>query len=210
MTFTPISDSSTMGLQPRKTANGSVEPLLPAHNEQTYEDDEKIKKPRQSLPACKITLSQSGLVFFGILTFLALHRSLGYDLDLAFGFPYPKPTPVPGYVKEGIEQCKIISRPPPHFKKSDASRRESDRFVKGTRGVWLKNGTVWTGEKGGEEILSGVDVLLQGGVVRKIGKGEDWDDVVGDVEEVQLNGAWVTPGKWSFSPSPCFPLGHRK
>lgn len=69
--------------------------------------------------------------------------------------------------------------------------------MEGTRAVWLKNGTVWTGEKGGEEVLYGVDVLMDGGVVRKVGKSEDIKEMVkkGEVDEVELNGAWVTPGK---------------
>jgi hypothetical protein len=42
---------------------------------------------------------------------------------------------------------------------------------------------------------------MDGGVVRKIGKGEEISEMVkgGDVEEVQLHGAWVTPGR-SISP----------
>lgn len=168
-------------------------PLLPttSTDNASTESSEELKKIHRPLPACKITLSQSGLLLFGILTYIVFHKSLGFS----FPFPPSPEKPLPKFVKEGIEQCKIISRPSPSFTPYDGGRKESDRFVKGTKGVWLKNGTIWTGNKDGEEILRGYDVLLQGGVVRKVGKGEDWSDLVKGVEEVDLHGAWVTPGK---------------
>lgn len=118
-----------------------------------------------------------------------------------FDFPWPKPSdplPTPGFIKEGIKQCEVIGRPPPHHKPATASRKFNDRFVEGTKPVWLRNATIWTGEEGGEEVLYGRDVLLDGGVIRKIGSSNDIASLVKgdkDVEEVQLGGAWLTPGR---------------
>ena len=111
-------------------------------------------------------------------------------------FPFPAPEkPTPKFIKEGIEQCKLINRPPPHFSPSDKHRTESDRFVHGTKPTLLRNGTVWTGEEGGKEVLYGHDVLLDGGVVVKISKEIDSAELdISGVSEVQLHGAWVTPG----------------
>ncbi|ORY32152.1 hypothetical protein BCR39DRAFT_479328 [Naematelia encephala] len=112
-------------------------------------------------------------------------------------FPFPSPKPVPKFVADGIKQCDIIAHGPPkkvHFTKD---RLVSDRYVPGTGAVWLKNATLWTGENDGEEILRGADVLLDGGVIRRIGHSSDIRELLvtsGNVQEVELNGAWVTPG----------------
>ncbi|EIW67430.1 hypothetical protein TREMEDRAFT_11883, partial [Tremella mesenterica DSM 1558] len=105
-------------------------------------------------------------------------------------------TDLPQYIKEGIKQCEVISRPPPSHKPFTSRRTRSDRFVPGTRAVWLKNATLWTGEQDGEQVIYGADVLLDGGVIRKVGKGSEFVKMAKelDAEQVQLNGAWVTPG----------------
>lgn len=114
----------------------------------------------------------------------------------ALDFPFPsRPTPVPPFVAEGLKQCEIIARPPPDSKPFKANRKVSDRYVPGTGAVLLKNATLWTGEEDGEEVLRGASVLLEGGVIRKIG-GDDMDLLAKrqNAGEVDLNGAWVTPG----------------
>ncbi|KAL7420676.1 hypothetical protein Q5752_004627 [Cryptotrichosporon argae] len=113
---------------------------------------------------------------------------------LEFPFPKPAPTPTPRFIQEGIEQCKVLARPPPNPKRVDASRKVSDRFVAGTGDVWLRNGTVWTGEKDGEEILYGASVLLSGGVIKKIGDADEVAALAKDADVVNLEGAWLTPG----------------
>ena len=174
-----------MPLHPRRPAKEDPYSLLPT----SQAEDEPPKKRKAAL---KLSLSTPLLALFSLLAFLSYHNN-------AFDFPFPgKPEPpTPGYVKEGIERCKAINRANPHFDRYDHSRKESDRFAKGTPGVWLRNGTIWTGEKGGEEILKGWDIRLDGGVVRELRKGgKDGKDVIkGDYEEVQLDGAWVTPGE---------------
>lgn len=173
-----------MGLQPRKgPSKGDLELSLPS----TFQPEDESKQKR-SKPALSLKVSSSGLILFGLLYFLI---SKQYD------FPFPgKSAPLPKHVKEGMEQCKIISRPSPHFEPFDVERKVSDRFVKGTKAVLLRNGTIWTGEKDGEEVLEGYDVLLENGIIRKIsksGKGKDLEELK-EVEEVELHGAWVTPG----------------
>ncbi|WRT68226.1 uncharacterized protein IL334_005202 [Kwoniella shivajii] len=119
-----------------------------------------------------------------------------------FEFPFPKPsTPpsvTPKFIEEGIRQCEIINRSIPHFEPSSNKRKENDRYVKGTKPTLLKNGTLWTGEKDGHEVLYGVDILIENGLIRKIGKSKDillsLKERKDAVEEVELNGSWVTPG----------------
>lgn len=175
-----------MGVQSRKVAKEDTEslPSLPHHV------DEDTSKTRRR-PAFQLNLSSSALILFGLVFFLAKTQ-----LDFDFPFPSKPDKPQPSFIKEGIARCREIARPPPHFKRFNADRKQNDRFAEGTKPVWLKNGTIWTGEKGGEEVLNGWDVLLDNGVVRKISKGEALDDAFKSVEEVELNGAWVTPGEF--------------
>lgn len=163
-------------------------PLNPDCNLPDYDDDRT--KPRQlgSIRNDMRTVFFTGLGLFA----LALYVSQN-----AF-FPFPsKPQPLPDFITKGIEQCKIISRPPPHLERFDSKRKKNDRFVPGTKSAWLKNGTVWTGEDDGNEILQGVDLFLENGVIRKIGSALELDEILMGTEydEVELGGAWVTPGE---------------
>ncbi|KAK8854942.1 hypothetical protein IAR55_003681 [Kwoniella newhampshirensis] len=184
-----------MGLQARNTASrlpstvNDVEkaPLV------VEEEADSVKDRQLSRPFYKHPLSLP----IGVLVLL-LTSFITHQLDFDFPFPSPKPPsgPLPKFIEEGIKQCEIIARPPPNPKPFDSKRTHSDRFVKGTKPTWLKNGTVWTGESDGTEILYGADVYIDGGVVRKIGKEEDVAELVRgkEYDEVELNGAWVTPG----------------
>ena len=188
-----------MGIQARlttKPGQAKDEESLPLTS--TQESDKfKDHSPSSIRLYTKIAGGSLALVY---LFFCLYSSSSSTGLD----FPWPKPepsAPPPSFIAEGIKQCKIISRPPPSHKPATGERKYSDRFVKGTKATWLKNGTVWTGEKGGEEVLYGVDVLLDGGVVRKIGKPEEIQEMMkskdkkDQYDEVELGGAWVTPGK---------------
>lgn len=139
-------------------------------------------KRRRKYRSSRQTLSECATLLLACLGLLVISKQVD--------FPWPMPpSPTPDYIKDGMKQCEIISRPPPHPTPFDKSRTRSDRFAAGTRDVWLKNATLWTGEKGGEEILKGVDVYMSGGVIKHIGK------VKGEkAEVVDLKGAWVTPG----------------
>ncbi|WWC90877.1 uncharacterized protein L201_005814 [Kwoniella dendrophila CBS 6074] len=129
-------------------------------------------------------------------------------------FPFPKPTPtppsgpIPKFIEEGIAQCEIIQRPKPnhHFKSiSTKARNENDRYVKGTKNYWLKNGTLWTGENSGTEIFNGKDIYLENGLIKHIGSSKEILSYIKDkndkkdIEEIELHGAWVTPGEFWLS-----------
>jgi hypothetical protein len=166
-------------------------PLVNEPEAQTVKDH-----PVKSKSALKLSLSAPAL--FLILLYFITPASL-------YEFPFPsKPTVTPPYILEGIAQCNIIARPPPDFKPHDGRRKYSDRYVEGTGPVLLKNGTVWTGEQGGVEVMYGASVWMEGGVIRKIGTEKEMMEYKGlmktDVEEVELHGAWVTPGVSDVSP----------
>ena len=75
----------------------------------------------------------------------------------------------------------------------------------------LTNGTIWTANRGdedGQEILYGGSVILEGGLIKAVGRTKEevlelWDGgrkegkQGGDgkvYEEIELAGRWVTPG----------------
>jgi hypothetical protein len=189
-----------MGIQARlnsKPGQAKDEESLPLTT--TAEQDKfKDHTPSSIRLYTKIAGGSLALVYL----FFCLYSSSSSSSGLDFPWPKPEPSaPPPSFIAEGIKQCGIIARPPPSHKHATGERKVSDRFVKGTKATWLKNATVWTGEKGGEEVLYGVDVLLDGGVIRKVGKPEEISELLKgkdkkvEYEEVELGGAWVTPGK---------------
>lgn len=132
----------------------------------------------------------------------------------------PQHRAVPAHVQAGLEQCAALNMPAPDVATFSAGRTSSDRFEKGTRPVLLKNGTLWTAGKKGEEIIKGGSIWMEGGVQRKVGKEEDvrramGEAYVGDlkgteVEEIDLEGKWVTPGIVSLRDGSCaVSLTHR-
>lgn len=121
--------------------------------------------------------------------------------DLAFPWP-GEPESLPPFVRDGMKRCAHLHQAPAPELATHA-RKHSDRYVKGTAPVLLKNATLWTGEKDGTEVLHGADVWLEGGVVRKIAASKDtnFEELFEAakhkgrrVETVELDGAWVTPG----------------
>ncbi|KAJ9128028.1 hypothetical protein QFC24_000319 [Naganishia onofrii] len=123
---------------------------------------------------------------------------LGYFSHTPY-FPHPGPTPKPpisDIVKRGLLQCEAIKLMPPDTTDFRVNRTVSDRFEpKSATPVMLKNATVWTGRNAGEEILYGASVYLRGGVVVSVGTETDVRSLLhGAVEEIDLEGRWVTPG----------------
>lgn len=181
-----------MGLQARPGAARSA-PLesekLPLPVSTDEDEQQKTTRHRERIPRHAIA---------PFLLLLCLASYLYSTSSLDFPFPRPAPSPVPHFITEGIKQCEIIARPPPNPRPFTDKRGKNDRFVKGTKPTWLKNATLWTGEKGGTEIIYGGDVLLDEGVIRKIGKGDKLEDALalakGEVDEIDLHGAWLTPG----------------
>lgn len=97
-----------------------------------------------------------------------------------------------------LDRCRSLGiRPGPS--KDFGNRGVSDRYLNGTKSVLITNARVWTGNNGGKEVLEGVDVCLEGGLISSIaGKGvggkakgcrNAGDRVVHDAK-----GSWVTPG----------------
>ena len=77
-------------------------------------------------------------------------------------------------------------------------REESDRFVKGTAPVLIRNATVWTGMDNGHELLVGHDVLLDRGLIISVSPtGRDQTSAASLPEGTVVHnahGAWLTPG----------------
>lgn len=55
--------------------------------------------------------------------------------------------------------------PPTNF----GERVESDRYERGTLPTLITNATIWTGDKSGEEVISGGEIFLDKGVVKYVG-----------------------------------------
>ncbi|KAF9029564.1 composite domain of metallo-dependent hydrolase [Hymenopellis radicata] len=102
-------------------------------------------------------------------------------------------TRVPLHAAETLQKCRQLDMtpgPPPEF----WSRTESDRFVEGTRPVYIKNATIWTGGVDGLEVIKR-DLLLARGLIQQVGSIsasalEQYSDLV----EYDAEGAWVSPG----------------
>lgn len=90
-----------------------------------------------------------------------------------------------------LAQCtalKLPAGPSPDFHK----RASSDRFVSGTRPTLIQNASIWTGAKGGTEIVEG-DILLDRGIVKAV--GDIPASLLGnDVEVINAGRSWLTPG----------------
>jgi hypothetical protein len=179
-----------MSVRPSTKRDRDIEklPLTDPHLNHEQDDDDSGKTYKAG---SRSKLAQYGWIAcaFGILFYL----SHGYSIS---EFPWPgQPSPVPAYIKDGMEQCKIIARPPPNPKPFNHRRTESDRFVPGTGDVLLKNATIWTGNDDGEEILRENDILLSGGVIKYVGKSDKLDaEALKHAKVVDLDGSWITPG----------------
>lgn len=74
---------------------------------------------------------------------------------------------VPLHASVTLSKCRALHvkpSPPSNFHDRDVS----DRFVRDTRPVLIRNATVWTGRVQGLEIIQG-DVLLDGGIIKQVG-----------------------------------------
>jgi hypothetical protein len=90
------------------------------------------------------------------------------------------------------EELNTLPGPLPAFFK----REKSDRFSLGTKPVWIRNATIWTGRVEGLEIIHG-DLLLADGVIKALGDEQLVMNALADYDtfdEVNAHGAWVSPG----------------
>ncbi|VDB83387.1 unnamed protein product [Peniophora sp. CBMAI 1063] len=128
----------------------------------------------------------------GVLTLAAL-----VSLSLLFGLSLldeeHSQIAIPLNAQRNLEQCRAIDVMPgplPAF----YERQVSDRFVHGTKPIWIRNATIWTGRVQGLEVLQG-DILLADGLIRAIGTvNPELLAKYEDVEELNAHGSWVSPG----------------
>ena len=100
-------------------------------------------------------------------------------------------------VKRGLAKCEAIKLMPPDTTHFRVNRTISDRYEpNNAKPVLLKNATVWTGGDNGEEVLFGASIYLKGGVVVSVGTAKDVQRQIVDhgVEEIDVEGRWITPG----------------
>ena len=91
-----------------------------------------------------------------------------------------------------LNQCRYIKTPagpPANFH----ARSKSDRFSPGAKPTLIRNATIWTSRQNGTEVVQG-DLLLLKGLIRGVGAIAPGALEDLNVEVVDANGAWVTPG----------------
>ncbi|GAA6021304.1 hypothetical protein JCM11491_005797 [Sporobolomyces phaffii] len=102
------------------------------------------------------------------------------------------PTSREQYQRDVVDRCHELDLLP-GVPDTFYSRTESDRFVPGTDPILIRNATVWTGEHEGNQVLYNHDVLLDKGLVAKIGENLRVD-TADNVKVIEAKGAWLTPG----------------
>jgi len=102
---------------------------------------------------------------------------------------------VPLHAPEIQARCRALNTkpgPPSDFH----DRTVSDRFAEGTKRVWIRNATIWTGRVQGLEVIEG-DVFLMNGIIKAVGHVDLQSMGLNDRDEVEIlnaHGAYVTPG----------------
>ena len=128
------------------------------------------------------------IIVLGFLTFLVL----GAHIHLTRP-EQRKSVRIPVHAEETIAKCrnlKLEPGPAPDFHE----RKESDRFVDGTKATLIKNATIWTGRINGFEIIKG-DILLDKGTIKAVGHvPSSLLDGLDDYMTIDAQGSWVSPG----------------
>ncbi|KAH7922182.1 hypothetical protein BV22DRAFT_1114028 [Leucogyrophana mollusca] len=135
---------------------------------------------------------------------MVAHRYQLYLLAILLSLAlYQVSKPLPTHVSpaEQARRADILARcayakapagPPPTFH----ARQQSDRYVRGTNPVLVKNATIWTGGDV-DEVVRG-DVLLAHGLIKAVGVVPLDAYLTGaemvNLEVVDVGGAWMTPG----------------
>ena len=102
---------------------------------------------------------------------------------------------VPLHAAEIQARCRVLNTepgPPSDFH----DRTASDRFVEGTKHVWIRNATIWTGRVQGLEVIQG-DMLLMNGIIKVVGRVDLQSMGLDDLDRVDIldaHGSYVTPG----------------
>ncbi|CCM03596.1 uncharacterized protein FIBRA_05734 [Fibroporia radiculosa] len=139
--------------------------------------------------------TRGGAVRFAKFVYLAAFLgTAAYILSEAYGFYYAVHKTAPPHVAAALARCRSLSLPAgpaPNFH----HRKESDRFVPGTKPHLLKNARIWTGADNGTEVIH-ADVLLDKGLIKGIGhvSRSSLQAYKDDLVVIDVKGAWVTPG----------------
>jgi hypothetical protein len=107
---------------------------------------------------------------------------------------------LPLHAEQSVARCASLTLsagPPTGFH----NRPQSDRFVPGTKPTLLHNARIWTGEDNGTQILPG-DIFIDKGIIKGVGNvnlstfGLEINAMIarGELDVVDVHGAWVTPG----------------
>ena len=92
-------------------------------------DDDKYTKRRQrSKPAFKCVIGSTPALALVTILFLLYVGCRDSSHTKAFPWPSPSPLPEPPFIKEGIEQCKIVQRQAGGLE-WDKARTDNDRSV---------------------------------------------------------------------------------
>ncbi|KAJ7579295.1 carbohydrate esterase family 9 protein [Mycena floridula] len=115
---------------------------------------------------------------------------VGYQCLSLFGSIPEQPL----HAATALARCRNIHLPagPP---KDFYSRKESDRFVPGTRPTLIKNGKIWTGSDSGAEVVR-ADILIDKGIIMGVGHfgRAILDEYAGNLVEVDAEDSWISPG----------------
>jgi hypothetical protein len=123
-----------------------------------------------------------------------------YFLSSSFPTLFRHTENLPFHAERSLARCaslKLSAGPAADFH----DRTESDRFVHGTKATLLHNARIWTGGNNGTEIVHG-DVFLDKGIIKGVGNinlsafRSNINDMTahGELNVVDVHGAWVTPG----------------
>ena len=162
-----------------------------------------ISVPRSNPPR---RFRENVIALFTVLAILQL-----YFIYSWFPTLFRRTIQVPFHAERSLARCaslKVAAGPPANFH----DRKVSDRFVHGTKATLLHNARIWTGEDNGTEILHG-DVFIDQGIIQSVGDvnlnalGLDLDGMIarGELDVVDVSGAWVTPGCVGFGFAFCLP-----
>lgn len=123
-----------------------------------------------------------------------------YFLSSSFPTLFRRTEQLPFHAERSLARCAALgvsAGPPTDFH----DRTESDRFVHGTKATLLHNARIWTGENNGTKIVHG-DIFLDKGIIQGVGNLNlsalrshvNGMMARGELNVVDVRGAWVTPG----------------
>ena len=123
-----------------------------------------------------------------------------YFLSSSFPTLFRRTEQLPFHAERSLARCaslRLSAGPPTDFH----DRTVSDRVEHGTKATLLHNARIWTGENNGTEVIHG-DVFLDKGIIQGVGN-LNLSALIshlngmlarGDLNVVDVHGAWVTPG----------------